>query len=154
MTPIAYFKLQAKNLFRDYKTKTSTIDVVDGQSHYAYDAKYFDIDAIFVDFDWDEDDFSLMKAQHTIAILAGFRKWADLAKASGVELEFAKLLFDHQDKMNAEEWAVYVAHAEHDNKTTFDAEARLEIYKQVVLRDDGPRSQFLDYRLMGKDVLA
>lgn len=74
MTPIAYFKLQAKNLLRDYKTRTSTIDVVDGRSHYTYDAKYFDID---------------------------------------------------------------------------DAEARLEIYKQVVLRDDGPRSQFLDYRLMG-----
>ena len=153
MTPIAYFKLQAKNLFRDYKTRTSTIDVVDGRSHYAYDAKYFDIDAMFADFDWDEDDFSLMKAQHIIAILAGFRKWADLAKASVVELELAKLLFDHQDKMNAEEWAMYVAHAEHDNKTTFDAEARLEIYKQVVLRDGGPRSQFLDYRLMGKDAL-
>lgn len=153
MTPIAYFKLQAKNLFRDYKTRTSAIDVVDGQSHCAYGPKYFDIDAIFVDFDWDEDDFCLMKAQHTIAILAGFRKWADLAKASGVELELAKLLFDHQDKMNADEWAMYVAHAEHDNKTTFDAEARLEIYKHVVLRDDGPRSQFLDYRLMGKNVL-
>ena len=91
--------------------------------------------------------------QNIIAILAGFRKWADLAKASVVELELAKLLFDHQDKMNAEEWAMYVAHAEHDNKTTFDAEARLEIYKQVVLRDGGPRSQFLDYRLMGKDAL-
>jgi hypothetical protein len=41
------------------------------------------------------------------------------------------------------------SHAEHDNKTTFDAEARLEIYKHVVLRDGGPRSEFLDYRLMG-----
>jgi hypothetical protein len=154
MTPIAYFKLQAKNLFRDYKTRTSTIDVVDGQSYYAYYAKYFDLDAIFVDFDWDEDDFSLMKAQHTIAILAGFRKWTDLAKASGVELELAKLLFDHQDKMSAEEWAMYVARVEHDNQTTFDAEARLEIYKHVVLRDDGPRSQFSDYRLMGEDALS
>ena len=152
MTPIAYFKLQAKNLLRDYKKRTSTIDTVDGRSHYAYDAKYFDIDAILVDFDWDEDDFSLMKAQHTIAIIAGFRKWADLAKASVAELELAKLLFDHQDKMNAEEWAMYVAHAEHDNKTTLEAEARLEIYKQVVSRDGGPRSQFLDYRLTSKGV--
>lgn len=89
--------------------------MLDGRSHYAYNAKYFDIDAIFVNFDWDEDDFSLMKAQHIIAILAGFRKWADLAKASVVELELAKLLFDHQDKMNAEEWAMYLARAEHDN---------------------------------------
>ena len=55
MTPIAYFKLQAKNLFKDFKTRTSSIDVVDGRSHYAYDAKYFDVDAIFVDFNWDED---------------------------------------------------------------------------------------------------
>lgn len=153
MTPIAYFKLQAKNLFRDYKTRTSTVDVVDGRSHYAYDARYFDIDAILVDFDWDEDDFCLMKAQHTIAILAGFRKWADLAKASVVELQLAKLVFDHQDKMNADEWAIYIAHAEHDKQTTLDAEARLEIYKEVVLRDSGPRSQFLDYRLTGQDAL-
>lgn len=154
MTPITYFKLQAKNLFRDFKTKTSTIDVVDGQSYYAYDAKYFDIDAIMLAFDWDEDDFSLMKAQHTIAMLAGFRKWTDLAKASVVELELGKLLFDNQDKMNAEEWAMYVAQAEHENKTIFDAEARLEIYKHVVLRDGGPRSQFEDFRLMGEDALS
>ncbi|MFB6414384.1 hypothetical protein [Bradyrhizobium tunisiense] len=153
MTPIVFFKLQAKNLLRDYKTRTPTIDVVDGRSYYAYDAEYFDIDAIFMDFGWDEDDFSLMKAQHTVAVLAGFRKWTELARASVVELELAKLLFDHQDKMNAEEWAIYIAQSEDDNRTTFGAEDRLEIYKQVVLRDGGPRSETLDYRLMAKDAL-
>ncbi len=62
MTHIEYFKLQAKNLFRDYKTKTSHVDEADGNSYYKYDPKYFDVDAIFVDYDWDEEAFSLMNA--------------------------------------------------------------------------------------------
>ncbi len=49
MTHIEYFKLQAKNLFRDYKTKTSHVDEADGNSYYKYDPKYFDVDAIFVE---------------------------------------------------------------------------------------------------------
>jgi len=149
---MAYFKLQAKNLFRDYKTKTPFTEA-DGSVLYKYSPRFFDIDGIILDFDWDEDDFSLMKAQHTIAVLAGFLKWTDLAKASAVELELAMLLFDHQDRMNAEEWAMYVARAEHEIGTSLDAESRLELYKHVVLRDDGPRSQFLDYRLTGSDAL-
>ena len=50
MTHIEYFKLQAKNLFRDYKTQTSYIDYVDGNSYYKYDPKYFDVDSIFLDY--------------------------------------------------------------------------------------------------------
>ena len=63
MTHIEYFKLQAKNLFRDYKTQTSYIDYVDGNSYYKYDPKYFDVDSIFSDYHgffdegWDEEIF-------------------------------------------------------------------------------------------------
>ncbi len=145
MTQIAYFKRQAKNLFKDYKTKTPYIDNVDGNSYYKYDPKYFDIDGILIDYDYDEDDFSLMKAQHIIALMIGFDKWADLLKASEAELELAKLLFDNQDKIGIEDWKMYIAAAEPDNKITFDPETRIVIFKQVFL--NGGNFKNSDYRL-------
>lgn len=123
------------------------MDQVDGQTYYTYDPKYFDVDSIMVDFAWNERNVSLMKAQNTVAIMAGFRKWTDVHKASEAELELAKLLFDNQEKMNAEDWSIYIAIAERDNQMPFDADARLDIYKHVVLRAEGPRSAFPDYRL-------
>jgi hypothetical protein len=147
MAHIEYFKLQAKNLFKDYKTQTTYIDDVDGNSYYKYDPKYFDIDGIFLDYDRDEENFSLMKAQHLIALMIGFGKWADLLNASDAELELAKLLFDNQDKINIEDWEMYIADAERDNKITFDPESRLEIFKQVFVNVGGHISPFPDYRL-------
>ena len=147
MTQIAYFKRQAKNLFKDYKTKTPYIDNVDGNSYYRYDPKYFHIDSILLDYDVDEENFSLMKAQHIIAHMIGFYKWADLLKASEAELELAKLLFDNQDKIHLENWEMYIAGAERDNKTTFDPESRLDIFKLVFLNGGDFENQFLDYRL-------
>ena len=147
MAHIEYFRLQAKNLFRDYKTQTSYIDDVDGNSYYKYDPKYFDIDGIFLDYDWDEENFSLMKAQHLIALMIGFGKWADLLNASEIELELAKLLFDNQDKIHLEDWKMYIADAERDNKTNFDPETRLEIFKQVFVNVEGHENPFPDYRL-------
>lgn len=147
MTPIDYFKLQAKNLFRDFKTKTPYRDEVDGNYYYKYQPKYFDVDSVILSFDWDEESFSLMNAQHTIAVLAGFRKWTDLSKASATELELAKLVFDNQHKINADEWEMYIADAEFQNRTTFDAASRLEIYTQVFLNVKGHSSAFGDFRL-------
>jgi len=88
-----------------------------------------------------------MKAQHLIALMIGFRKWADLLNASDAELELAKLLFDNQDKIHIEDWEMYIADAERDNKTTFDSESRLEIFKQVFVNVEGHISPFPDYRL-------
>lgn len=98
MSHIEHFKRQAKNLFKDFKTKTSYIDNVDSNSYYKYAPKYFDIDSILSEYRYDEDDFSLMKAQHIIARMVGFDNWAALLKASQAELELAKLLFDNRDK--------------------------------------------------------
>ena len=131
MTHVDFFKLQAKNLFRDYKTKTPYIDEVDGNTYYRYSPKYFDIDGILLDFDYDEKEFSLMKAQHVLALKIGFSKWSDLLKASPAELELAKLLFE--SKVDAEEWEMYIIGAERDNQTEFDPESRIEIFKQVFL---------------------
>lgn len=147
MSQIAYFKRQAKNLFKDYQTKTPYIDSVDGNTYYKYEPKYFDIDSIILDFDRDEDNLSLMKAQHIITLMIGFSKWADLLKASEHELELAKLLFDNQDIIHIEDWKMYILGAENDNKTTFDPEARLEIFKQVFLKGGHFDNPFPDYRL-------
>ena len=148
MNYVDYFKLQAKNLFRDYKTQTSYIDKVNGASRYTYSPKYFDIESIFFDFEWeDQENFSLMKAQHLVAVMLGFRKWMDLLKASKAELELAKLLFDHQDKIHVEDWRMYIAGVERDNKTTFDTENRVEIFKHVFANVEGHHSPFGDYRL-------
>lgn len=148
MNHVDFFKLQAKYLFRDYKTQTT----VDGL--YTYSPKYFDIDEIFCAYHgffdadgWDEGNLTLMKIQHLFAYMLGFNKWANLANASDTELELAKLLFDNQHKIHREEWEMYIVGVERDNSTTFDAEDRVEIFKHVFANVDGHRSHFSDYRL-------
>ena len=47
MTNIEYFKLQAKNLLKDYKTR----HLSDDGDIYEYDTKYFDIVGLFLDYD-------------------------------------------------------------------------------------------------------
>lgn len=113
MTHLEYFKLQSKNLFKDFKAKTS---------------KYFDVDEILLSYDWDEDDFSLMKAQHTIARMVGFKKWTDLSKASKPELELAKLLLDNRDKVLVEDWEMHVANVERSIGDSLDPESKLELF--------------------------
>ncbi len=136
MTHIPYFKRQSKNLFKDYKTKTPYIDDVHGFTSYKYNPKYYDIENILYDYECDEDDFSLMKAQHIIACMIGFYKWADLSKASEPELELAKAIFDNPDKINIDDWEMYIAYAERETKTTFDPESKLEILKHVFLNGE------------------
>lgn len=88
-----------------------------------------------------------MLTQHIIAKIIGFRKWTDLLNASEVDQELAKLLFDNQDKISAEDWEMYILGAERDNNTTFDPDTRLEIFKQVFANVEGHVSTFPDYRL-------
>ncbi|MCL1916296.1 MAG: hypothetical protein FWG17_06310 [Desulfovibrionaceae bacterium] len=151
MTPIAYFKLQAKNLFRDYKTKFIKDEkVLEGRAFsnhdlYGYKPKYFNIELIRTKFDMDEDNFSLMKAQHIIARMVGFNKWADMIKASGPELELAKLLFENQDYISFDDWEVYIASAAYKNKTYFEPEAQLEILKRAfAVQEQYDKKQSLD----------
>lgn len=147
MQPIPYFKLQAKNLFKDFPTKTLVKDERLEISIYEYKPTYFNVDEIVISMDLDEENFSLMNAQHVIAYLCGFDKWTDLIKASDVELELAKLVFDNQHKIGIEDWQMYIAGAEADNKTTFDAEDRLEIFKHVFVNVEGHHNSFGDLRI-------
>jgi hypothetical protein len=150
MTHTEFFKLQAKNLFRDYQTKTKVFDKEIYDYFYEYNPKYFDLVGILLYFDFDEDDFSLMKAPHIIANMVGFRAWAELANASEPELELAKLLFDNQDSVSLDDWKMYIIGAERHNNTTFDADTRLEIFKLVFLDDRYERLCASDnFRLKG-----
>lgn len=147
MKPLVYFKLQAKNLFKDYKTQTTQVDGEGGHSYFAYKPKYFDIDQVFEDFGGPEVDFSLMKAQHLFARMLGFSKWADVAGASDEELELAKLLWDNQHKIGLDDWQDYIAEAESDNNVEFDTASKIAIFKQVFADVEGHQSPYPDYRL-------
>ncbi len=150
MTQIEFFKLQAKNLFRDFKTKTQYFDKGVDDFLYRYTPKYFDIDSMICDFDIKEDNFSLMKAQHIVAQMVGFNKWSELLRASESELELAKLLFDNQDKISIEDWEIYIEGAQDDNNTTFTPDDRLEIFKQIFVSQSGHENTIPDYRLNKK----
>ena len=136
MTHTEFFKLQAKNLFRDYQTKIKVFDKEINDYFYEYSPQYFDIGGVILYFDIDEDDFSLMKAQHIIANMLGFSKWGELVKAHEPELELAKLLFSNQERISLEDWKMYIIGTERDNNTTFDPDTRLEIFKLIFL-DEG-----------------
>ena len=131
MANVEYFEQQAKNLFEDYETKTRCSD----DDIYEYNPKHFDMNEIVCAFDIDEDNFTLMDAQDIIAYMAGFEDWENLLKATEIDLEFAKLLFDNRDKINVEDWEMYIAGVENDNNTTFDTESKIEIFKKVWIEE-------------------
>ncbi|MEQ7801333.1 hypothetical protein ABDJ41_16180 [Pedobacter sp. ASV1-7] len=147
MKTIEYFKLQAKNLHKDYKTQKSYFDKKVGSYSYQYHPKYFDVHGIILDFRIPEDKFSLMSAQHVISKFAGFNKWADMVKASPIELELAKLLFENSHKVSVQEWKDYIAHGEKENNTTFDDKTKLEIFTNVWVPAEDIESLHYDYRL-------
>lgn len=85
MDNISYFKLQAKNLYRDFK-----LDFMAEDEAYNFSPQFYDINKIVSDFEIDVNDFSLMKAQHIIAKLVGFRSWDELLQAPNSLLEQKK----------------------------------------------------------------
>lgn len=147
MSPVDYFKLQAKNLFKDYKTQIPYLDQVDGFTYFTYTPSYFDIDRIFLEYNWDEEHFSLMKAQHLFSLMVGFNKWADLKNAPESELELAKLVWDNQHKISLEDWNMYIMRLEAENKIRFGPKEKLEIFRSVFVEVDGHHNPFGDYRL-------
>lgn len=136
MNTIDYFKLQAKNLHKDFKTQTPPVDKTTTAFLYDYKPKYFDVEMIISDFDIDEGNFSLMNAQHVIAKIANFDKWSSLLKASTAELELAKLLYDYQNKIDPIGWHFYITEAQSINEDSLDAEIQVEIFKQVVIEEN------------------
>ncbi len=147
MDTIAYFKLQAKNLLRDYKTKKPVFDKVINDYLYEYSPTYFDMDGIVCDFDINEEKFSLMKAQHIIAIMAGFDKWADILKASKAKLEIGKLLFDNQHKFSIDDWYFFLDGTKELNNKAFNTEDQLALFKDAFIKIEAHHNPTGDYLL-------
>lgn len=147
MDHVKYFKLQAKNLLKDYETRFFNPE----EGFYEYHPKFFDIADIFLYLELNDDkpsfSFTLMNAQHVIAQLAGFSSWKDLLIATSTELELAHLLFDNAHKISLEEWEMYLTAIERDNHIKLNKEWELEIFKQVFLNSDEHRSFQIPYRL-------
>jgi len=154
MTTINYFKLQAKNLHKDFKTQKSYFDPNYDYNLYEYAPTFFDVDALTLDFDIDEDNFTLMKAQHCIAKLAGFTKWTEMTKASPSALELSKLLFDNMHKVSVIEWEIYISIQEDENGFIFENELKLDIFKDVFAKTNGHQSNGYDYRLSKGEELS
>lgn len=136
MDKIAYFRLQAKNLMRDFRTQT-----LDEEGLTRYSPRFFkDIEWLLLDYNIDEDDFCLMKAQHLVAKLAGFRNWSELLHASDDALELGKLLLDKRgERLLAsftsslvDDWKMYL----HDNRLeNLSDKDKLVIFKAVFLNE-------------------
>jgi len=141
MTTIEFFKLQAKYLHKDYLTKTP-----DEAHGYLYSPKYFNIDDVIFDFEIDEEEnFSLMNAQHVIARMIGFEKWTALLKASEEEMELAKLLFENRIRLD--DWEVWLVGVERESKVDFgDTESQLNLLK-AYLENDGFEPSIEHYRM-------
>lgn len=159
MNHIAFFKLQAKNLKKDFATRHKVHDDAIGADLYSFNPKYFDVENIEVTYDFSEKEiegFSLMKSQHFIAQLVGFRKWSDLINASEEQLELAKLLFDNQHKLSVDDWKDYIFECEKVNNCIFSDVERLDVFKKVFLVDGNFATVPNDFRLnftTGKEAL-
>lgn len=143
MTNIEFFKQQAKNLLKDYKTRYFNKD----EGYYEYNPRFFsDFEDIALNFHIEnKGEFTLMKAQHIIARLSGFDKWTDLIKASEPSLELGKLLLTHRIEYEKEQgyftnlveslivadWKNY----EKENLKDFDDASKLEVFKRVFLHE-------------------
>lgn len=140
MNTIDFFKLQSKNLHRDFKTRKLVFDNEFGGLSYEYEPKHFDIELVIYDYNLNEENFTLMKAQHVIAKMAGFEKWTVLIKASEPDLKIAKLLYENQHKVDLPMWLFYLAEVEEMNQTIFDSKTKLAICEDAFEReyfDDG-----------------
>jgi len=153
MKTIDYFKLQAKNLHKDFKTQKIYFDSSLGGDFFQYAPKFFDVDALVTDFEIDENNFSLMNAQHIIARLSGFEKWTEMLRSSRYVLELAKLLFDNMHKITIESWDYYVFDMEKENNIILDDDEKLDIFKTIFADVDGHQSDGYDYRLDKSEIL-
>lgn len=145
MDYIEYFKLQAKNFQRDYKTQFA----VEGDiGIYDYKPRFFeDINDIILSYEIDEDrPFSLMQIQHLIANLADFTSWNDLLrtyKQGNIDrLELGKLLLDNRTVFydgrmvqTLPEWE-HTLHWYETMGIYFDDISKLQLFKEIFLSED------------------
>ncbi|MFV9551078.1 hypothetical protein [Algibacter sp. PT7-4] len=150
MNTIDFFKLQSKNLHRDFKTRKLVFNNEFGKLSYEYEPKHFDIELVIYDYNLDEENFTLMKAQHVIAQMAGFEKWTVLIKTSETDLKITKILYENQDIIDLRMWLDYISEAERMNQTDFDSETKLAICEQAFEMGVFNNDTFFDCYLLDK----
>ena len=94
MSNLELFQKEAKNLLKDWKTQTKTVES-DGSVAYSYSPKFYDVKNLFLYYEFsdkNEQDIKLSRVQHLIAKIASFKKWNELIQSSSGHLEFAELL--------------------------------------------------------------
>lgn len=152
MLPIDFFKLQAKNLLSDLQTRTAPstdLGMFYGDFYYDYNPRFFDVKLLMWDLELSEEPnklFGLMKCQHIIAQLVGFRSWSELIHAPEEELELRKLIFENQNKINPEEWKLYVLDVisalEEQGVHIFSTENEKELYELTLSQYDPTADPF------------
>lgn len=125
MTDVDYFKYQAKLFLQDAKLYLADSEIPGNDFSKTPDYKTFHDDLfLYFDVDYQKEGMTLMKAQHFIAQMAGFRKWNDLIKASPDELKLTRLIYDHCQSSEAiENWNWYageLAQYNLDAKTLYE----------------------------------
>lgn len=105
MSNLDFFKKQAKNFFKDWKTRKPTVSEF-GIQYYEYDSKFFDVRSLSrLLEDFNKDEFKLTTAQYIIAKMAGFKSWNKLINASEKELLLAEILLRHfYDESDIWDW--------------------------------------------------
>lgn len=146
MPPLEFFKLQAKHLHRDLETRTfpsTDLGMFYDDFYYDYDPKFFDVKQLMWDLELSEEPgklFGLMKCQHIIARIVGFSSWSDLIHAPNKELEFRKLIFENQNKINPQEWEIYILDVistlERQGVHTFSIDNEKELYERILSEYD------------------
>ena len=124
MEHIPFFKLQAKNLFKDFKTRCYNEE----EKVYEYNPKFFDIFSLLVYFEYPVDNpnftFTLMNAQHLIAKMVGYDNWDSLIQASEAEQELAELLLRRfKSAVDLQHWEETVSFFIEDVAQKFGPEA-------------------------------
>lgn len=150
MNTIDFFKLQSKNLLKDFKRRKPNSDKQNNAWKYEYEPKHFDVLLVIIDFNLEEEKLTLMKAQHAIAQMAGFEKWTVLIKASEPDLKIAKILYENQHKVDLPMWLFYLAEVEEMNQTIFDSETKLAICEDAFGREYFDDSVSFDCYLLDK----
>lgn len=103
MDVIAFFKLQAKNFLRDWKTR-----YLDEEGLWQYRSRFIDVNGFFCDFGdgaWEDEEPSLMRAQHFVALICELDSWAELINLPQDELDFLKYVWERQNQNSFADWA-------------------------------------------------
>ena len=133
MSHVDFFRKQAKNFLKDWRTQKKMEE--EGFSYYVYEWKYYHIGDLFDYFELsnaDREDKKLVRAQHYIAKMVGFKTWNDLIHAPEKELKLAAYILRHiKSSYHIEDWKDALSHSGIKKK---DPEALLDYAKQYYSR--------------------